>query len=60
MKNKQVIFQDWGLIDYKQGWDGTYNGIKQNMDVYYYHIKAICGNKGDNHVSFKGDVTLIR
>ncbi|MEO6632281.1 MAG: hypothetical protein ABIN13_11180, partial [Mucilaginibacter sp.] len=21
MKNKQVIFQDWGLIDYKQGWD---------------------------------------
>lgn len=46
--------------DYKQGWDGTYNGIKQDMDVYYYYIKAICGNKGDNHVSFKGDVTLIR
>lgn len=21
MKNKQVIFQDWGLIDYKQAWD---------------------------------------
>jgi lipoyl(octanoyl) transferase len=21
MKNKQVIFQDWGLIDYKAGWD---------------------------------------
>ena len=21
MKNKQVIFQDWGSIDYKQGWD---------------------------------------
>jgi lipoyl(octanoyl) transferase len=21
MKNKQVIFQDWGLIDYKEGWD---------------------------------------
>src|ERR1700741_3663856 len=21
MKNKQVKFQDWGLIDYKQAWD---------------------------------------
>jgi lipoyl(octanoyl) transferase len=21
MKNKQVEFQDWGLTDYKQGWD---------------------------------------
>ena len=21
MKNKQVIFEDWGLIDYKQAWD---------------------------------------
>ena len=21
MKNKQVIFQDWGLIDYKEAWD---------------------------------------
>ena len=21
MKNKQVIFQDWGLIDYKQAWE---------------------------------------
>ncbi len=21
MKNKQVVFEDWGLIDYKDGWD---------------------------------------
>src|SRR4051794_20928001 len=21
MKNKQVTFQDWGLIDYKEAWD---------------------------------------
>jgi len=21
MKNKQVIFSDWGLIDYKEAWD---------------------------------------
>src|SRR5580698_7323646 len=21
MKNKQVLFQDWGLIDYKEAWD---------------------------------------
>jgi len=25
MKNKQVIFADWGLIDYKDAWDGQEN-----------------------------------
>lgn len=44
----------------KEGWDGTYSGVKQDLGVYYYYVKAICGNKGDHHVEFKGDVTLIR
>jgi gliding motility-associated-like protein len=46
--------------DTKASWDGTFNGIKQDMGTYMYYIKAICGNKGDNVVEFKGDVTLIR
>ncbi|PZF73214.1 hypothetical protein DN068_10110 [Taibaiella soli] len=44
----------------KEGWDGTYNGVKQDLDVYYYLVRAICGNKGDHHIELKGDVTLIR
>ncbi|XZF13281.1 gliding motility-associated C-terminal domain-containing protein [Chitinophagaceae bacterium MMS25-I14] len=43
-----------------EGWDGTYNGQPQDMGVYFYYIKAICGNRGDNVVEFKGDVTLVR
>jgi gliding motility-associated-like protein len=42
------------------GWDGTYHGKPADMDVYFYYVKFICGSKGDNHVEYKGDVTLIR
>jgi gliding motility-associated-like protein len=42
------------------GWDGMYHGKPADMDVYFYYVKFICGSKGDNHVEYKGDVTLIR
>ena len=38
-------------------WDGTYNGVPQDMGVYYYFIKYDCGG---NSIIAKGDVTLIR
>lgn len=41
-------------------WDGTYHGKPVDVGTYFYYIKFICGNKGDNRVEFKGDVTLIR
>lgn len=47
-------------VDYTQGWDGTFNGKPQDLGVYYYYVKIVCGNKGDHIVEFKGDVTLIR
>jgi len=37
MKNKQVIFQDWGLIDYKQAWEKQEElfdkTVKQKIDI---------------------------
>ena len=38
-------------------WDGTYNDVKQDMDVYYYFISYDCSGK---KVVQKGEVTLIR
>ena len=39
------------------GWDGTFNGVPQDMGVYYYFLKYDCGGKT---LEAKGDVTLIR
>ncbi len=41
-------------------WDGTWNDLPQDAATYFYYIRLICGNKGDNIQEYKGDVTLIR
>jgi gliding motility-associated-like protein len=58
-----VIYDRWGekvfeTNDMKQGWDGTFKGIKLSTAVFVYYIKATyySGEK----VEKKGDVTLIR
>lgn len=33
MKNKKVIFQDWGLIDYKQAWDKQEELFGKTVDL---------------------------
>lgn len=38
-------------------WDGSYNGVPQDMGVYYYFVTYDCGDK---ELIAKGDVTLIR
>jgi gliding motility-associated-like protein len=43
-----------------QTWDGTFHGQEEELGVYYYYIRMICGNNHDHEVTFKGDVTLIR
>lgn len=59
------VFNRWGQqmfysTNYKNGWDGTYNGIPQDLGVYsYIMIVAKPGGEGENIV-YKGDVTLIR
>lgn len=59
------IFNRYGqrifyTTDVNTGWDGTWNDKLQDLGTYFYYIKLICGNKGNNHLEFKGDVTLIR
>lgn len=43
-----------------QGWDGTFNGKDEDLGVYYYMLRIICGNLKNKEVFLKGDVTLIR
>jgi len=59
-----IIFNRWGQMVYDnstdigQGWDGTFNGVPQDMGTYYYNI-IVSTPEGINK-NFKGDITLIR
>lgn len=44
----------------REGWDGRFLGRDEELGVYYYYVRLICGNKGDLERTFKGDITLIR
>jgi len=53
----------WGTTVYEsvntdaQGWDGTYNGVPQDVDTYYWYLRYTCdGRTYESH----GDVTLVR
>ncbi len=57
------VYNRWGQqIFYTNnpdvGWDGTFQGVPQDMGTYYYTI--IVGEPGGTNVVYKGDVTLIR
>ncbi|MBL7718468.1 MAG: gliding motility-associated C-terminal domain-containing protein, partial [Flavipsychrobacter sp.] len=57
-----IIVNRWGTkvfetVDEGTGWDGTYNGVDQNIDTYYYILQYKCNGKTEE---LKGDVTLIR
>ena len=58
------VFNRWGQLVYhnsydpKAGWDGTFNGVPQDMGVYNYSI--ILSNADGTNKVYKGDVTLIR
>ncbi len=57
------IYNRWGKIvfesdDPNYGWDGSYLGSPQPMDVYAYTLEAEFTNGA--HVTKKGDITLIR
>ncbi len=62
-KMKFEIWNRWGQkvfesADQEQGWNGTYQGVVQPMDVYMYtlSVEFFDGSKA----SRKGDITLIR
>jgi len=57
------IYNRWGQIVFQsinpdQGWDGTYRGTLQPMDVYAYTLEAEFSD--GTHVTRKGDITLVR
>ena len=58
------IYNRWGekvfeSHDINQGWDGTLNGIPQQMDVYVYKIEYTKVHL-DKHFEKVGTVTLLR
>jgi gliding motility-associated-like protein len=62
-KMKFVIYNRWGQKVFqsenrKEGWDGTFKGVVQPMDVYVYtlEVEFVDGTKATK----KGDITLIR
>jgi gliding motility-associated-like protein len=57
------IYNRWGQLVFESsdpsiGWDGTYRGVLQPMDVYAYTLEAEYSD--GTHASKKGDITLIR
>jgi len=50
-----TLFESANSVDAK--WDGTFNGVPQDMGVYYWYVKYDCNGKS---IEEKGDVTLIR
>jgi gliding motility-associated-like protein len=57
------IYNRWGQLVYetnnrKDGWDGTFKGVMQPMDVYTYTLDAELGD--GTRVRKTGDITLLR
>jgi gliding motility-associated-like protein len=57
------IFNRWGQqvyygTDPKKGWDGTFKGEAQPMEVYTYTVDATLINH--DNVKLKGNITLLR
>ncbi len=50
----QTVFES---TNSEMSWDGKYNGVPQDMGVYYYFVKYDCGGET---LTKTGDVTLIR
>jgi gliding motility-associated-like protein len=57
------IYNRWGQVVFESnnpsmGWDGTFKGVGQPMDVYAYTLEATFFDGTKTHR--KGDITLIR
>jgi len=58
------IFNRWGQMVWMsyspyEGWDGTFQGVPQEIGDYMYMIELTAGTKGKQTFR-KGDVTLVR
>ncbi len=56
------VVNRWGQTIFESAnsnpeWDGSFNGVPQDLGIYYYYIKYDCGG---NTIEQKGDCTLVR
>ncbi|PQJ11304.1 hypothetical protein CJD36_005745 [Flavipsychrobacter stenotrophus] len=57
------VVNRWGIVVYEttttdtDGWDGTYGGVPQDMDTYFYVLRYTCNG---TTMEESGDVVLIR
>ncbi len=56
------VVNRWGQTVFESAnsnpeWDGNFNGVPQDMGVYYYYLKYDCGG---NTLETKGDCTLVK
>lgn len=59
------IYNRWGQLifetnEYRKGWDGTFEGVAQNMDTYIYQVEAATYLDSDPVKSQSGTIKLIR
>lgn len=56
----QMVFSENGINanDPQYGWDGTFNGVLLQPDVYVYILEVVCTN--NVILPIKGNVTLIK
>jgi gliding motility-associated-like protein len=58
------VYNRWGqrvffTNTYMNGWDGTFNGVQQPLDVYAYFVTGhVTGT--NKQILRKGNITLIR
>ncbi|MES2649760.1 MAG: PKD domain-containing protein [Bacteroidota bacterium] len=62
------VFNRWGQVVFEkmngdanlasEGWDGTFKGKPQPLDVYVYMMEVVCDNGTVNRIN--GNVTLLR
>jgi gliding motility-associated-like protein len=53
----QTIFE---THDESRAWDGTFNGVLQDIGTYYYYIRFRCNEGKGRYVEQKGEVVLVR
>jgi len=59
------IFNRFGQLIYSnyyvnEGWDGTFNGVAQDIGTYFYQIEYTADIPNAEPVKMKGDITLVR
>ncbi len=59
-----TIYNRWGEEIFKtdkvtEGWNGSYKGVAQPMDVYVWMLKFTCSGSEEKY-TYSGNVSLIR